>query len=483
MIYVWIGLLVVVGLLILCLLIAVIRTLLVKDSPHVKPESGIAKEVQEAYAKSFAEMIKIKTISVHAGEDISKFTELQKVMSEQFPFVDKTVEKTVFNGGSLLYRWPGKHPEKRPYLYMAHQDVVPAPAEGWSHDPFSGEIIDGEIWGRGTFDTKCTLFAFFKAADELIQEGFVPDTDIYFASSSDEEIGGSGDKETVDWLQKRSIHPSLVLDEGGAIVEGVLPTVQRPMALVGVIEKGYIDIKVKAISHGGHSSTPPANTPLVRLARFVVDIDKHFPMKAKMIPAVEDMFVTASKSMSFVYRLLFGNMWLFRGLLTWLLPRINSYGRALLSTTIAFTQAKGSDAANVIPSEAYLIVNMRPHPIQDMEESIEVLKKVAQKYDLECEVLMARGCTPSVNTKSAAYQFLMDAIKANYPDVLCSPYVIVGGTDARHYTAITDAAIRFSPVRVTNADLKKMHGINESIKIDTLAEAVRFYRYLMKEAK
>jgi len=483
MIYVWISLFVIVGILVLCLLIAVIRTLLVKDTPYVKPEAGIPLELQNAYAKSFAEMIKVKTISIHAGEDVSPFTKLQKVMSEQFPFVDKTVEKTVFKGGSLIYRWPGKDPKKRPYLYMAHQDVVPAPAEGWKRDPFSGDIVDGEIWGRGTFDTKCTLFAFFKAADELIQEGFVPETDIYFASSSDEEIAGGGAPETVAWLQKRGINPALVLDEGGAIVEGVLPTVKRPMALVGIIEKGYIDVKVKAISHGGHSSTPPANTPLVRLARFVVDIDKHYPMKAKMIPAVEDMFVAASKSMSFVYRLLFGNMWLFRGLLTWLLPRINSYGRALLSTTIAFTQAKGSDAANVIPSEAHLIVNLRPHPIQDMEESLAVLKKVAKKYDLECEVIMGRGCTPTVNTKSSAYQFLMNAIQVNYPDVLLSPYVIVGGTDARHYTAVTDAAIRFSPVRVNNADLKKMHGINESIKIETLAEAVRFYRYLMKEAK
>lgn len=483
MMYVGYALLALLGILVVCLIIAVIRTLLIKDTPHVKPEINIPLELQNAYAKSFSEMIKIKTISSRSGSDLSQFKKLQEVMAKEFPNVHQVMEKTYFDGGSLIFRWVGKDSKKRPYLYMAHQDVVPAPKEGWKRDPFSGDIIDGEIWGRGTFDTKCTLFAFFKAADELIAEGFVPETDIYLASSSDEEIAGVGAQATVAWLQKQGINPRLVLDEGGAIVEGVLPTVSRPMALLGVIEKGYVDLKVKAISSGGHSSNPPRNTPLERLAEFIVDIKRHPPMKTKMIPAVEDMFVSASKSMGFGLRLLFGNMWLFRGLISWLLPKINSYGRAMLSTTVAFTQAKGSDASNVIPSEAYLIVNLRPHPIQDREESIEVIKKIAKKYDLECEEIGGRPSTPSVNVESEAYKFLEDAIKANYPDVLISPYVILGGTDARHYSAITDAAIRFSPVRINNADLKKMHGINESIKIETVAEAVRFYRYLMKEGK
>ncbi|MDD3865648.1 MAG: M20/M25/M40 family metallo-hydrolase [Candidatus Izemoplasmatales bacterium] len=476
-------LLIIFGLLLLLLLIAVIKTALIKDKPYQKLPVSIPQDLQMKYARELAEMIKIKTISAADEDSFIPFLELQKVMDSLFPNVDKTVEKHKFPGGSLLYKWPGKNAEKQPLLFMAHQDVVPALADGWTVEPFSGLIKDGEIWGRGTFDTKCTLYAFFKAADELIAEGFVPETDIWFASSSDEETSGTGAASIVKWLKEQKVSPSLVLDEGGAIVEGVLPSVTRPMALLGVIEKGYIDLKVKAKSHGGHSSTPPANTPLVRLSRFVVDIDKHFPLKTKMIKEVEDMFVTASSSMSFPFRLLFGNMWLFKPLLTILLPKINSYGRALLSTTIAFTQAKGSDAANVIPSEAYLIVNLRTHPIQNIESTLTVIRKIAAKYDLECEFLNGREASPIVNTKSNAYKMLVEAVKQNYPDVLISPYVIMGGTDARHYTEICDAAIRFSPIRVNNADLKKMHGINESIKIETVAEAVVFYKYLMKTGK
>ena len=481
--YVLYGLLIAIAVIMLLLLVAIIKTANIKDKPYVKNVIDIPEEKQMLYALEFSQMIKVKTISDQSGSNISQFVALQKVMDELFPHLDKIVEKHKFPGGSLLYKWPGKHPDKQPILFMAHQDVVPAPMEGWVVDPFSGLIKDGEVWGRGTFDTKCTLYAFFKAADELISDGFIPETDIWFASSSDEEISGNGALSTVKWLKENNINPSLVLDEGGAIVDGVLPSVKRPMALLGVIEKGYVDLKVKAKSHGGHSSTPPANTPLVRLSRFVVDIDKHFPLKTKMIKEVEDMFVTASSSMNFLYRLLFGNMWLFKPLLTMLLPKINSYGRAMLSTTIAFTQAKGSDAANVIPAEAYLIVNMRTHPIQNIESTLAVISKIAAKYDLECEFLNGRDASPIVNTESDAYRFLVQAIKENYPDVLISPYVIMGGTDARHYSEVCDAPIRFSPIRVNNADLKKMHGINESIKIESVAEAVKFYKYLMQTGK
>jgi carboxypeptidase PM20D1 len=483
MIYVWIILGGVFGILLILLLIALIRTFFIKDAPVEKPVVSIPADRQEHYAESLGKMIRIKTISTRDLIHPEPFRELQDVMGGLFPNLHKTVEKTVFSAGSLLYRWPGKNASLAPLLFMAHQDVVPAPAEGWKHDPFSGDIADGEVHGRGTLDTKCTLFAFFQAAEELIGEGFIPESDIYFASSCDEEVIGNGAKETVAYLQKKGIRPYLVLDEGGAIVEGVLPSVERPMALLGVLEKGYIDLKIKAKSHGGHSSTPPRNTPLARLAKFIVDIETHNPMKTRMISEVRDMFVTASRSMGFAYRLLFGNMWLFKGLLTALLPKINSYGRALLSTTVAFTRMSGSDANNVIPSEASLVVNLRPHPIQGKEATIEVIRKLAAKYDLEIEVIEARDTTSIVSTNGEAYQWLVRKIRHYYPDVLVSPYVILGGTDGRHYSAISDAPIRFSPIRLSNDELKKMHGLNESVKIESLAEAVGFFRFLMQEPR
>jgi len=479
--YVWMALSILLGGFALLLSIALVRTFVLRPKTGLRPVSNVSEETKRAYAEGLGKMVRIVTIAQPGIVNPEPFRALQRTMDEIFPHVAQTVEKVQFPAGSLLYRWKGLDPDAAPIVFMAHQDVVPAPAEGWKRPPFSGMYEEGEVHGRGTFDTKGTLFAFFQAAEELIAEGFQPPRDIYLASSCDEEIMGEGARQTVQWLKAKGIRPSLVLDEGGAIVDGVLPTVSTPMALLGVLEKGYVDLRIVARSHGGHSSTPPKNTPIARLSGFVVELERHSPMKAKMIPEVEHMFAAAAPSMGFGFRFLFGNLWLFRPLVTWLLPKINSYGRALMSTTVAFTRIQGSEANNVIPSEAALVVNMRPHPIQDLEASVDAIRKVAKNYDLEVEVIKATACSPIVDAESPAFKKLVNSIHTVFPDVLVSPYVILGGTDARHYQEICNATVRFSPVRVTNDDLKKMHGLNESIGIDTLAEAVGFYRHLMKE--
>ena len=202
-----------------------------------------------------------------------------------------------------------------------------------------------------------------------------------------------------------------------------------------------------------------------------------------MIPEVADIFTKAAPSMSGSYRFLFGNMWLFKPLITFLLPKINSYGRALLSTTIAFTMSKGSDSENVIPSEAYIVANLRTHPIQDIKSSFKVLEKIAEKYDIEAELLGGREASPISSTTNEAYKYLLNTIIANYPDVLVSPYVMLGGTDCRFFSEITESAFRFSPVRMDNDELKKIHGKNESIKKSSLVEAVIFYKSLITNHK
>jgi carboxypeptidase PM20D1 len=184
-----------------------------------------------------------------------------------------------------------------------------------------------------------------------------------------------------------------------------------------------------------------------------------------------------------IYKYLFGNLWLFKGLLTWMLPKISPFGRALLSTTIAFTMMKGSDAENVIPAEAYVIANLRTHPIQNVEESFAVVKTIAKKYDIEAEIVSKRDTSSMVDIKGEGYKYLESIIKTCFPDALVSPYVMLGGTDCRFYSEVTDANLRFSPVRMDNEELKKMHGNNESIKIKSLVEAKNFYQELIKNNK
>ncbi|MCK7484860.1 MAG: M20/M25/M40 family metallo-hydrolase [Bacillus subtilis] len=285
-------------------------------------------------------MIRIPTIASREHPDERQFVVLQQVMQESFPNVAKKLKKTTFAGGSMIWRWQGSNPSLDPLVLMAHQDVVPASPEGWRHPPFDGVIDGDEIIGRGSMDTKNTLFGIFQAVEELLISGFVPEADVYLASSADEEVSGGGAEQTVAWLKRQGVRPALVLDEGGAIVSGVLPTASKALALLGVIEKGYVTVKFTARSNGGHASMPPKNTPIARLSAFVASVEQRFPLKTKMIPEVAALFQTAAPSMKFPYRLLFGNLWLFRGLVTFLLPRINPYGRAMLSDNHRFHHAK-----------------------------------------------------------------------------------------------------------------------------------------------
>lgn len=471
------------SLIVLLLLIALINTIRIKDTDFEAKNLNIDPEAGDLYAKELSELIKIKTLSYSLDEENYKpFRDMQKVMKDIFPNVYSTLEQTTFKGESILFKWVGKSNEK-PIVLMAHQDVVPADKKGWDFEPFKGEITKTEIYGRGTLDTKSTLYGFFKAIDELIESGFTPEHDVYISSSTDEETSGGGAGYSVEMLKDKGSVPYFVLDEGGAIVSNSLPSSKKPIALIGVIEKGYVDIKFTAKSKGGHSSTPPKNSPIARLSKFVTDIEKNFPLKTKMIPEVSAIFKKAAPSMSFGYRYLFGNLWLFKPLVTFLLPKINSYGRALLSTTIAFTMSKGSSAENVIPSEAYVIANLRTHPIQGIDSSFKVLETIAKKYDVEAKILGGREASPISSTTNDAYKYLVKTIRQNYPDVLVSPYIMLGGTDCRFFSEITESAFRFSPVRMSNDELKKIHGKNESIRKSSLVEAVIFYKALIENHK
>lgn len=458
------------------LLIALVNTFRIKVDKRNDKAIYIDPDICDQYAADFSKMIQVETLSYRKDkENIAQFLKMHEVMKGIFPHVYKVMEQTVFEGGSLLFKWAGKSSEK-PIVLMAHQDVVPANPNGWDFEPFCGTVTEDEILGRGTLDTKSTLYGIFKAVDELIESNYQPEHDVYISSSTDEEISGDGALKSVEYLKEHSVMPYLVLDEGGAIVTGSLPSASMPIALIGVLEKGYCNIKFTAIGKGGHSSTPPKNSPLTRVAKFIADVENNFPLKTKMIPEVADIFKKAAPSMSFGYRYLFGNMWLFKHLITFLLPKINSYGRALLSTTIAFTMSKGSDAENVIPSEAYVLANLRTHPIQDIKASFDVLEKIASKYDVKAELLSGREASPISSTSNAAYKYLIQMITENFPDVLVSPYIMLGGTDCRFFSEMTESAFRFSPARMNNEELKKIHGKNEAIKKSSIVEAVNFYK-------
>ncbi len=454
---------------------AVVRTLLMpsKVSDYV-PKSDEERELK--YAEKLAEMVRCDTVSTPEDPTGAKFYDFHKVLEKLFPTVHEKLEKTVIDG-NLLFYWQGKKNDK-PMVLMSHQDVVPAEGE-WLHEPFSGDIAEGKLWGRGAADTKATVMAFLQAAEELLEQGYVPEQDVYISSSCTEEFAGPGCKKLVAELKRRGVKPYLVCDEGGGIINEPIGGIKGNYAMIGVFEKGKSDIKFTARSNGGHSSTPPKNSPIARLAKFVNHVETRSPFKQKMLPEVKAMFETLSPYAGFGMKLLFGNLWLFEPLMMKVLPMVSAQAGAMLKTTVAFTMQSGSDAANVLPQEASVWANMRFIPHQGKDESLAIMKRLAKKYGLETEVIWAADYTEPVDIKGEAWNTVVTAINETFPGLAHSPYVMTGGTDCQFYQEICDNCIRFAPVIFGPEQMKGMHGLNENIEINCLPGAVDFYKKLI----
>ena len=462
-------------LLVLLLVIAAVRTILLprRVSTYTAPP---ADDLAEYYAKKLSYMVAYETVSVPDEDQREKFLGFHRLLAALFPLVHQELEKTEIDG-NLLFFWKGLAHD-RPLVLMSHQDVVPAEGE-WIHAPFSGDIADGKVWGRGASDTKCSLMAFFQAVEELLEEGFIPPQDVYLSSSCTEEWSGPGCTKLVEELTRRGVKPFLVCDEGGGIITDPIAGIPGNFAMMGVFEKGKADVKFTARSSGGHASAPPRNSPIARLAAFEQEMELQSPFKKKFEPEVKAMFLRLAPYAGFGMRMLFSNFWLFEPLLKLVMPKVSSQAGAMLRTTIAFTMQTGSDACNVLPQEASVWANMRFIPHQGMEESLSLTKRIAKKHHLSMEVLSASDYSRTTDINGEAWQLAVRTLEQTFPGLPASPYVMTGATDASYFQEICDNIIRFAPVIYGPEQMKGMHGMNENIEYSCLPGAVDFYRNLI----
>lgn len=430
------------------------------------------------YAEKLSRMVQCETVSERGDLHLEKFEHFQSVLRELFPKVFSTMEFNSFDGAMLL-RWKSENPVQAPVLLMSHQDVVAATGD-WKYPPFSGEIVDGVIWGRGTVDTKGSLCCIFQSLEELIEEGFKPSFDVYIASSNTEEVAGEGGPKTVAYLKSQGVHLQYLIDEGGMIMKEPLKGAKGTFAMIGCLEKGTNNFRFVAKGSGGHASAPGRNTPLVRLGRFMAEMEDHDPFKAKMNATTIEMFrrlgPTIDGPMGFVFRHAKG----LSPLLEKVLPKVNPLAGAMIKTTLAFTTAHGSEGLNVLPETAYVTGNSRVIHHCDSEKTLEILRQHAAKHDIEVEVIMANEPCPVVDFNGKGFKRTEELVKKLFPGVIPSPYAMTGGTDARFYGEIADDCIRFAPLEINGQQHKSVHAVNENINAGTLDKGVLFYKELIK---
>ena len=469
------------GIVILFFAVVLVRTAMFKPKAQPPVSEETVEFDREKTVHALAELVKCKTISYNdkSLEDEAEFQKLIALLPYLYPFVFTCCTMRQLPDRALLFHWKGRS-DAAPSVMMAHYDVVPVNEEGWEKPPFDAIIEDGVLWGRGTLDTKVTFNGVLSAADHLISCGFIPENDVYFAFSGGEEVNGKGAPNIVSWFEENGVKPALVVDEGGAVVENVFPGVKAPCGLIGIAEKGMINAQFKTASNGGHASAPKPHTPVGVLAAACKRLEDH-PFKAHIQGPAAKMFDTLGRHSTFLYKMIFANMWCF-GWVIDLLGRLSGGEmNALVRTTVAFTQMEGSSARNVIPTEAKMVANMRLNPHDSVESALDYLRKTVKNEAVEVSALEFFQPSPVSETDCDAWDKVAAAVAETWPGCIVSPYLMVQCSDSRHYRDLSNHVYRFSAMALSAQERATIHGHNERIRVEAISQAVEFYIRLMKK--
>ena len=446
-------------------------------------EVGTRKAIQR-----LSESIKLKTIS---GKDDSKmeskpFLDFHNLLETSYPTVHQNLKKEVIGKYSLLYKWPGKNPELEPMAFLAHSDVVPVEPgteKDWTFEPFSGVIADGFVWGRGTLDMKGTLMAIMESVETLLNNGFFPERTIYLAFGHDEEIGGNhGAGQIAAHLEKQGVRFSFTLDEGMVVLNEELSPTGKPLGVIGIAEKGYVTLKLKAAGQGGHSSSPPLRTTIGRLCKTVTRLEKK-QMPATLAGPAGSFFRHIAPDMPFGKKLLFANQWIFKPLILSVLGK-TGITNAMIRTTTAPTMIQGGVQENVLPGSAHLLVNFRILPGDSVKKVVEHVKKVIDDDIIEVEIVktIISEPPPVSSTDSKGFFNIKKTIYQVFPDASVSPGLVIATTDSRHYTNISDNCYRFAPFVFSPEEMPRIHGTNERVSIKGYIRAIQYYMQLIKNS-
>lgn len=435
----------------------------------------------EKFAKRLSSMIKFKTVEGHHTE----FLKFEMFLHSTYKNIAKNCSFEKLESRAFVWHWKGgsesdSRDENRAVVLMSHYDVVPADEEGWEYPPFSGEIASGYVWGRGTLDTKGTLCGIMEAADSLIGTGFTPRSDIYLCFAGDEETASKGAHLVVEWLKQRGIRPLLVLDEGGAYMK-IAPTLKTDVCMVGVTEKGIMNLDFISRGPGGHSSMIAKTNPALVISEVVRRIDSR-TFKMKITEPVRQMF-SAVKPIMKPFHKIAATAATFKPVLRLLTPLLRRYGGMLasvLQTVGHITMLSASEAHNVIPEKAVATGNFRILPESTCEETLALIRKKLRGLPVEIAVKTMEDPSPISPACGFGYEALAEAARETFGNVTVVPFIMTGATDSSSYAAVSDYIYRFSPVNMTGV-LKTIHGNNERVGVDDFYKTVMFYISLIKK--
>ncbi|MGJ7912548.1 M20 family peptidase [Neobacillus sp. LXY-1] len=472
------------GLILLFIIVTGYNTITIK-SKQPSPHPANTTLNQEEAVEHLAKAITFKTVSYQDRSqfDFKEFDKFTAFLQTSYPTVFQKLDFEKINGYGLVFKWKGSDSSKNPVGLTSHYDVVPVLKDTeskWDQDPFSGAVVDGKIWGRGTLDDKIGVIGILQAVDYLLANDFTPDRDLYFMFGFDEEIGGDeGANKIVSTLKKRGIMFDYVLDEGGAIVENMVPGVKQPVGVVGISEKGSATAQLTIEGSGGHSSQPKDHTNIGRIASAIVKLeDTQF--KGELRGPGKDLFEYVAPEMSFGMKYVFANKMIFKPVIEKILLQ-KPASAALIRTTIAPTIFQSGEQYNALPERATAIINLRLMPGDSLQDVKKFIVDAIDDDDIKVTVTGSEASKVS-SIDGWPFKSIQQAARNIYTNAVVAPYLMFAGSDAKHYDQIAKNTYRFLPVQITSEDLNRMHGTNEHISIENYLNAIKFYVEILKEA-
>lgn len=440
------------------------------------------EKISDSAIMHLSKAIQIKTVSYSdtLPIDTAEFEKFKLFLEVSYPTVHQKLPRQLFSKYSYMYTWKGQDTTLKPIVLMAHMDVVPVEREvehKWSYPSFSGKIVSDTIWGRGSIDDKSSVIAIMEAAEQLLKENIQPKQTIYLCFGHDEEISGKrGAAKMAEWFKTHGIRPQLVLDEGGQVDTEHFKDVKRPVALLGVGEKGYVSIDLTVEIPGGHSSMPKAETAIDILNKAIENVRSQ-QMEPVITEPVNELLNRIGSQSSFVNKMALSNMWLFKKLLIKKFEK-NNGTNAMIHTTLVPTIIKAGVKDNVVPSYAMATFNSRILPGQTSEDVIKHIQKMVNDDRIKVKKHAQFSTEPSSLTPytSPGFKKVEEVAYQTIPNVMTTPFLMLGATDSRYFRTFSEATINFTPYR----DVKGFHGINERIPVSDFRDMVFFYKLLMK---
>lgn len=435
--------------------------------------------VRTGASERLARMVQLPTVSAELGaRGHAVFDRFATLLAELYPLVHERLGFEQVTPLGLLFHWRGRG-DADPVVLMAHYDVVPAAeADGWTFPPFEGRIHDGSVWGRGTLDDKGPLLVLLEAVENLLAAGFTPARDIYLSLGGDEESHGAAAAAIADRFHRRGITPWLVLDEGGAVVDAPLPFVKVGAAMIGVGEKGVVTLRLTARGESGHASAPPTRTATARIARAV---DRLFPNPfPKRLPrSMRAMLASFVPHTHGGARLLLRTLTAVPWVTARVFARLGGEPAALVHTTVAATMLEGGSAPNVLPAHAAATLNLRVAVGETVAGAAKRVRRVIRDREVTVEIVEGSEPSPESSTDNAQFAAIEHAAATAYPEAIAAPYLMMAATDSRWFHRFSPAVYRFAPLAMTAAQRAAIHGVDESVTIDSLERGERFHRALI----